>query len=169
MSTFREIAIKNAVRLIEWVDETVRSLEAKFLEVEKDEKKARERSEEYGSSIRTRARTFPELMESSGIIAAYTYMYAKATDEAYKKVCSLIDQGKPTLDPSIGKEEFGYAMLLHGILQFLENIGIVRDHRKPGEAIKELWSLEKTILASRLLLPYLMEVKKLSEAIFKGE
>ena len=169
MSTFHEIAVRDAIKLIEWINGTIQNLKTEFLKTEKDEERARERAEDYGSSVRTRARNFPELMESSGIMAAYTFIYAKATHTTYKVVCSSIDQNKPILGSNVGKEEFGYATLLHGILQFLEDIGMVSDHKEPGKAIEELWGAERTTLVSRLLLPYLMEMKKLSEALFKGE
>jgi CRISPR type III-B/RAMP module-associated protein Cmr5 len=147
VSTIYERAMESAIKLTSWMQGY---------------------AVKYGQSFRSRARSFPELMESSGLLPTCTFFYAKATEEVYRKVCQLIDDGKIE-HVDIKDEEFGYAAFLHGILGFLETLGLIKDHRNPVEAIKSLNEAGRLALARNLLLPYVIEVKKLSEALFKGE
>jgi len=156
VNTIYEKAVENAIKLASWVQGFVK-------EVGKD-------AEKYGSSFRTRARSFPELMESSGFLPAFTFFYAKATEDTYRKLCELVDDGKieVTKVKEVKDEEFGYAVYLHGLSAFLQELKLILDHKCPVYIIKELKEANRLVLARNLLLPYLLEVKKLSEALFKG-
>jgi CRISPR type III-B/RAMP module-associated protein Cmr5 len=157
MITIHEKAIEDAIKLTSWVQNFVKALEGK----------KGENAKEYGSSFRSRARGFPELMESSGFLSACTFFYAKATEMAYKKICQLLDDEK--IEPiNVNKEEFGYATFLHGILAFLEVLGLVSSHKSPRKAINELKEPVRLTITRSLLLSYMIEVKKLSEALFEG-
>jgi len=157
MSTLSEKAIENAVKLASWVHN--------YIEVLKKEK-AKD-VEKYGSSLRTRARSFLELLESSGFLPTFTFFYAKATEDVYRKVCQLLEEGK--IEPvEVEEEKFGYAVFLHGISLFLEQLGLIADHKCPRKTIEELKEGNRITLARNLLLPYVLELKKLSEALFKG-
>jgi|YelNatPaOPRAMG01_1025707.scaffolds.fasta_scaffold05831_7 CRISPR type III-B/RAMP module-associated protein Cmr5 len=165
MSTIYEKAAESAVSLVSWVQDVIKVLKERTKEGN---------PEEYGSSFRTRARSFPELMESSGFLPACTFFYAKATEDAYERVCNLLDRGK--VDASdvdnllkMGKEKFGYAVFLHGTLSFLETSGLIRNHKNFLGSINELKEPGRLMLARDLIYPYLMELKKLSEALFKSE
>jgi CRISPR type III-B/RAMP module-associated protein Cmr5 len=147
VSTIYERAIESAIKLTSWI---------------------RRYAAKYGQSFRSRTRSFPELMEGSGLLPTCTFFYAKATEEVYGKVCQLID-GRKIEPVDIKDEEFGYAAFLHGVLGFLEALGLIRDHKNPVEAIKDLNETGRLTLARGLLLPYIIEVKKLSEALFQGE
>jgi len=167
MSTIYEKAAENAINLVSWIQDIIKMSSKILSERGRD-------AEKYGSSFRTRARSFPELMESSGLLPTCTYFYAEATEEGYRKICELLDRER--IDASdvevisgIKEEMFGYAAFLHGVLNFLEVMNIIRDHRDPVNAIKELNETSRLALARSLILPYLMEVKKLSEALFKSE
>ena len=163
MSTIYEKAMENAINLVSWIQDVIKVLSERGRDAER-----------YGSSFRARARTFPELMESSGFLPTCTYFYAEATKEVYEKVCRHLDRGKINASDAEGlseikEEAFGYAVFLHGVLKFLEIMNIIRDHRNPVNAINELNETSRLVLARSLIFPYLMEVKKLSEALFKGE
>jgi len=163
MSTIYEKATENAINLVSWVQSVIKILSERGRDAER-----------YGSSFRTRARSFPELMESSGLLPTCTYFYAEATEEVYREVCKLLDcEGINAPDveelSKIKEEVFGYAVFLHGILKFLELVNLIKDHRHPVNAIKELNETNRLALARSFILPYIIEVKKLSEALFKSE
>jgi len=163
MSTIYEKATENAINLVSWVQDVIKILSERGGDAER-----------YGSSFRTRARSFPELMESSGLLPTCTYFYAEATEEVYGKVCELLDRGRINASDveglsEIKEEALGYAVFLHGILKFLELVNLIRDHRHPVNAIKELNETNRLALARSFILPYIIEVKKLSEALFKSE
>ena len=163
MSTIYEKATENAINLVSWVQSVIKILSERGRDAER-----------YGSSFRTRARSFPELMESSGLLPTCTYFYAEATEEVYREVCELLDcEGINAPDveelSKIKEEVFGYAVFLHGILKFLELVNLIKDHRHPVNAIKELNETNRLALARSFILPYIIEVKKLSEALFKSE
>jgi len=163
MSTIYEKAMENAINLVSWIQDVIKVLSERGRDAER-----------YGSSFRARARSFPELMESSGLLPTCTYFYAEATEEVYGKICRLLDCGGVNASDAEGlseikEEAFGYAVFLHGILKFLELVNLIRDHRHPVNAIKELNETNRLALARSFILPYIIEVKKLSEALFKSE
>lgn len=158
VTTIYEKALENAIKLASWVQGFVKVLE----------KENRKNAKEYGSSFRTRARGFPELMESSGLLPTFSFFYAKATEDTYRKICQLIDEGK--IEPiEVKGEEFGYAVFLHGTLTFLQTLKLITNHKCPLKSIEEMNEVTRIALARNLLLPYVLELKKLSEALFEGE
>jgi CRISPR type III-B/RAMP module-associated protein Cmr5 len=161
VTTIYEKALENAIKLASWVQSFV-----KVLEKEKGKD-----AEKYGSSFRARARSFPELTESSGLLPALSFFYAKATQETYKKICQLLDDDGKMEPVEVKDEEFGYAVFLHGTLVFLQELGLITDHnhKDPVKSIGELKEVSRLALARNFLLPYVLELKKLSEALFKGE
>jgi CRISPR type III-B/RAMP module-associated protein Cmr5 len=124
---------------------------------------------ELGSKLRHRAREGPELIRSMGLIPTLSFYYAKARE-------ALVGGGD--------KEERAYALYLMAIMSYLEKIGLVKDvsrvfssqsrsfddkevHDKLINVLNELTG--KSLIAARLLNPFLIEFKRLCEAVWERE
>ena len=122
--------------------------------------------EEAQKSLRTRARGFPSLMMQMGLPASLTFLAAKA-EEGYVKAAIDLLQGESVEDD----EKLGYALYLLLVLWRIESFtGAKLTARLPegmGEVIEEVG--EKSRFLERMLVPYLLQVKYLSEAMLKGE
>ena len=121
-----------------------------------------------GSKLRHRAREGPELIRSMGLIPTLSFYYAKARE-------ALVGGGD--------KEERAYALYLMAIMSYLEKIGLVKDvshvfssqsrpsdkevHEKLISVLDELAG--KSLIAARLLNPFLIEFKRLCEAVWERE
>lgn len=132
--------------------------------IEEDEKVR----EKFGSSFRTRTREFPEMMEVLGIIPALTFMYAKAESKSYKELCRVLDDEKAKLSEKLDRTNFGYAAYLHEILSYTErNLLSGLNHRDPILSFEKI--RENIMIIKPMLRSYLIELKKLAEAVFKPE
>ena len=117
-----------------------------------------------GSKLRHRAREGPELIRSMGLIPTLSFYYAKARN-------ALLGEGR--------SEERAYALYLKAIMSYLEKIGLVKDvshifssQSRPSD--KEVLSVldelsGKSLIAARLLNPFLIEFKRLCEAVWERE
>lgn len=121
-----------------------------------------------GSKLRHRAREGPELIRSMGLIPTLSFYCAKARE-------ALMGGG--------GGEERAYALYLMAIMSYLEKIGLVKDvssifgsqsrpsdkevHGKLISVLNELTG--KSLIAARLLNPFLIEFKRLCEAVWERE
>jgi len=145
-----------------------------FAEIEKDVKSMKDESE-VGSKLRTRAREGPELIRTMGLIPVLSFYYSKAREAL---------QGKG------GPEERAYMLYLKAILLYLDKIGIIGGasdifaprSTEAGEGAKSdlenihsrliniLQDLSgKSHVAAKLLTPYLIEFKRLCEAVWESE
>ncbi|MEM1509196.1 MAG: type III-B CRISPR module-associated protein Cmr5 [Thermofilaceae archaeon] len=115
-----------------------------------EEKNKREFEKKLGGKLRTRAREAPELIEEIGLVPALSFFYSKRDNEEYK--------------------------LMHwAILRYLKNINVVTTVDNIDSAInspdiminllKEL--LTKSVVATPLLRPFLVEFKRLCEATWE--
>lgn len=119
-----------------------------------------------GESFRARCRELPSLIEDVGFIPALSFCYAKATENVYENVKSLIENGHTIKDDDHVRQ--GYGIYFYFILKKLKDLGLVKsDLKNPIEALKELMSGKERI-ANKFIKPYLIQLKKLSEAVFKG-
>jgi len=131
---------------------------------------ALEKNEEskVGASFRSRCREIPTLIEDVGLIPALSFCYAKATKERYENIRKLIEEGG-TIDEGDNISK-GYAAFLYFVLKRLKTLNLISDNSvaEPIEALKELRDLKGSV-ARKLLRPYIIQLKKLSEAVFKPE
>lgn len=123
---------------------------------------------EVGKSFRSRCRELPSLIEDVGLVPALSFCYAKAGNDIYEEVKKALKNGR-----KINEEkhmEKGYGIYLYFVLKSLKEIKLIEeDHLDdPLKAFEEL-SKGKQRVASRLLRPYLVQIKKLSEALFEAE
>jgi CRISPR type III-B/RAMP module-associated protein Cmr5 len=123
---------------------------------------------ELGSKLRHRAREGPELIRSMGLIPTLSFYYAKARK-------ALVGGGD--------REEKAYALYLMAMMSYLEKIGLAKNvssifssqsrqsdkevHDKLINVLNELTG--KSLIAARLLNPFLVEFKRLCEAVWERE
>jgi len=145
-----------------------------FAEIGKDIKSMKDESV-VGSKLRTRAREGPELIRTMGLIPVLSFYYAKAREALLGKD---------------GSEERAYMLYLKAILLYLEKIRIIEgasdifalQSTEAGEEtksrVKDIHShfinilqelSKKSHIATKLLIPYLIEFKRLCEAVWESE
>ena len=146
----------------------------------------KEKKEVSGAGVARRAKDLPSMVSSAGLVPALTFYMSKADQGLYQGlyrylrggagdahgVCSAAPEG---LRKELGgKEGAGYAALLALAAVFLAETGYLDpepvDYRSLAEALRGLAAgTVRALAAERLLLEYLVEVKKLAEAFFKEE
>jgi CRISPR type III-B/RAMP module-associated protein Cmr5 len=129
--------------------------------------KERENSK-VGESFRSRCREFPSFMIDVGFVPALSFCYAKASKAIYDEIKEKLKKEKlEDLDENESTKK-GYAIYLYFILKRLSEYNLIKkeDVEDPVEALKEL---SKKGVTSGLLYPYILQLKRLSEAVFKSE
>lgn len=121
-----------------------------------------------GEGFRTRCRELPNLIEDVGFVPALSFCYAKATKNVYKKIRKLIENKEGMIkDDDHTKQSYGIYFYL--LLKRLKALGLIKaDLNEPIEVLEEL-TKGKERIASKLIRPYIIQLKKLSEAVFKAE
>lgn len=113
-----------------------------------------------GSSFRTRTRSILSMIDDIGLVPALSFCFANATKDSYDKVMEAWGGKKIEVD----KEEGGYALYLFLTLSYLQELGFVKDVKSPVSALESLINVQA--LASKLLRPYCVQIKRLAEAVF---
>lgn len=131
--------------------------------------KERENSK-VGESFRSRCREFPSFMIDIGFVPALSFCYAKASKAIYDDIKEKLKKEKLEEKDKIDENEYtekGYATYLYFILKRLSELNLIKkeDLENPVEALKKL--SEKGV-TSRLIYPYILQLKRLSEAVFKS-
>ncbi|MGC9014700.1 MAG: type III-B CRISPR module-associated protein Cmr5 [Thermoproteota archaeon] len=124
---------------------------------------------EVGKSFRARCRELPNLIEDMGLISALSFCYAKAGNDNYIQIKdTLKESGQKISDNNSIKK--GYAIYLYFVLKRLKDLKLIEETHfdEPIKALEELNKGGKSRVASKLLRPYLVQLKKLSEAIFEA-
>ena len=126
---------------------------------------------DLGKSFRSRAREFPSFLYEVGLISGLSFIYAK-TDDASKKVYKIFLnhlEGRTENLKELNSREGGYAAYLYLLL--LETGRLVPDKelnlKEPLSCIKTLEELNRPLIP--LLMPYLLEIKRLAEATLPSE
>ncbi|MEM0050194.1 MAG: type III-B CRISPR module-associated protein Cmr5 [Candidatus Bathyarchaeia archaeon] len=118
-----------------------------------------------GGKFRTRTRSLPSLINEVGIVPTLSFCYGKAGEKIYGQVenhfykIEKIEEGN--------EEEVGYALYLFIALNYLKELGLIDQTERVIEALDQLFG--KCEIASKLLRPYLLQVKRLAEALFEPE
>lgn len=125
--------------------------------------------EKFGSKFRTRAVDMPSFIAACGLLPTLTLYYAKAGPK-YQDTVALL-KGKETRE--LDGDNFAYGACLYLVLNRLAKLGFLED-ATPNEPLTcfeklaQVRPLKLSMILSRLI-PYLLEIKKLSEAEFKPE
>lgn len=120
-------------------------------------------------SLRSRSREIPEMISEYGIIPILSFCYAKAGNDTYRKVLNAINSMNCNLDDS---EDVGYALYLYAILKEIKKFGLIgnANEQDPLNFISTLSNEpEKLIVIEKLLYPYLIQFKRLCEAVIVVE
>lgn len=141
-----------------------------------------ESKEEVGLKFRTRAREVPEMILELGLVPTLTYCVAKASVENIVKVITVIELDSPVDKlKDIRTEDLAYALYTYALLKY---IGIITGKfdvedlvniNNTDASYRLLNYLEVLIndnieaAVHKLLQPYLLQLKRLSEAVYKPE
>lgn len=130
---------------------------------------ASQKKRELGSKVRARSREVLTNIWTGGLCPTLTFYLAKAGEENVNIVKEALEERKG-LD--IEPEKSGYAIMLYFIFQRLKVLKFIeQDPNKPRECLRALVIMEpsKRSYATTLLTSYLLEFKKLCEAVFEPE
>ena len=142
------------------------------------------RQREYtGEAIARRAKYLPSLILSAGLVPALTfYMSKTGGKEAYRNAFRVLrgdvdcDVLKKVGDDLGGGEGKGYAVVLAAVIDALsklhpEALGgeAPQDLKVLAAKLKEMHENKLDITAEAVLQPYLVELKKVVEALLGGE
>jgi CRISPR type III-B/RAMP module-associated protein Cmr5 len=131
------------------------------------------------ASLRARSREMPSLIQEIGLIGALSYCFSKG-NEFYNGIMELIkgEGSKEQTEEYIKKikdyaekTDAGYSIYLYFLLNAINYTGILNvDVNKPYDAIKELsMNLNKTRIIERMIMPYLLQIKRLCEGMLRGK
>jgi len=123
-----------------------------------------ESKEELGKAFRSRTRSLPSMIETIGLVPTLSFCYGKAEAKTYDNILgSWLSESKIEAD----KEKGGYALYLLLTLLYLKDLELI-DGSMLKDPIKGLQKLseEQLPIASKLLMPYLVEIKRLAEAVY---
>ncbi len=135
-----------------------------------------------GEALRRRARDLPTLVASAGMVPALTFYMSKASAETLETLLDRVLGGEGpsgelcgSLSSELsGSEGVGYATLLALATRALEDMGYLAGVTGSRDAVtalaRGLLSLrgtEKELVAERRLIEFLVEVKKLAEALLR--
>jgi CRISPR type III-B/RAMP module-associated protein Cmr5 len=132
---------------------------------------------DFGKSFRARAREMPSLLYEVGVIPALSFMYAK-TNDADKQVYRIfVDfvrniQITPEDSKKLNSTEGGYAAYLYLTLLEIKRLMPEKnmDPSTPISCIDALIGFGRVpVILPSLLMPYLLEIKRLAEAVFPSE
>lgn len=133
-------------------------------------------AKEFGKSFRSRAREMPSFLYEVGLISALSFIYAKTEDadkKTYKNIFNYIrgqlyKGGTRSLE-GIDSTEGGYAAYLYLLLQEIKRLALDRNINveDPLSSIIALKGLKRPLIS--LLMPYLLEIKRLAEATLPSE
>ena len=124
------------------------------------------KDKELGKAFRSRARSLPSMIESIGLVPTLSFCYGKAEADLYRSIrSSWLSEGEIKAEKK--EEKGGYALYLLLTLLYLRDLELIDERmlEEPIEAFKKL-SEEALPIASKLLMPYLVEVKRLAEAVY---
>jgi len=127
---------------------------------------------DLGSKFRTRARFLPQMILDAGLLSNLSFCFGKITMENYSKLVKyILLKNDPQVLKNISSEDLSYGLYLYGILDYLRKINLITDDlvQDPFKALNYLEKENRANIATNLLLPFIIEVKKLAEAIFKEE
>lgn len=132
--------------------------------------------EEIGKSLRSRSREMPTILSESGLLSAVSLCYAKAGQDVYDQLLSLLaktgKEGSMASVEEVNGTKMGYAIYLYLLLKGARRLGVVGgvDEKKPLESIERLSeNLGRLAILERLLYPFLAQIKRLCEATLKAE
>ena len=121
---------------------------------------------DYGSGFRTRARTIPSLIMDIGLIPSITFLYSKIEEKNYKILINFLEKREDVSNlKKISSEKISYGLYLYLLLKHLKRKGLISDEKDVPKSINAL--SQKVEFSTNIILPYLIEVKKLATALYE--
>ena len=121
-----------------------------------------------GEDFETRARSLVSMISELGLVPTLSFCYGKAQQDIFKSVYESFSSGK-ALPKNKETTKQSYALYLIVVLYYLKELRLVGDFSRPDELIKTLHDMSqgnKAYLYSKLLMPYLIEIKRMAEALY---
>ena len=120
--------------------------------------------EKVRKSFRTRARSFPTLLTQMGLVPSLSFLAAKAGKNNIEQIL----EDPKTVENS---DKFGYAfyftIVMKRIGKIIGNDVLKSFVSKPIETMMEI--NRYSIYLEKKLIPYLLEIKMLAEALIEGD
>ena len=135
-----------------------------------------------GEAVKRRARDLPTLVASAGMVPALTFYMSKASAETLQTMLDKVLGGEgpsrelcgSLRDELGGSEGAGYSTLLALATRALEDMGYLGGVTGSSDTVAalaqgllSLRGTERELVAERRLLEFLVEVKKLAEALLR--
>jgi len=126
-------------------------------------------------STRARSREILSLMQDLGLIGCLSYYYGKSEEKYYDLLIKILEEGLKEKDAEeIFKEtKTGYATILYLVLKGIQKLNMIEVNLEdPYKSIIELSkeeNLNKVAIIEKLLIPYLIEIKRLCEGTLRSE
>ena len=137
---------------------------SKAIEMIDEVKKIIDGNKDIEESVLTRIRSFPSMLQSSGLAPSLAYLLSKSDNNSYEKLW----KGEK---PSGKKEELGYTIYLYVVAKFIKN-EFGYEVEKWEDLIKFLREMdeskENSGVIHQFLLEFLTEFKKIGEATLEG-
>jgi len=123
-------------------------------------------------STRARSRELPSLIQELGLLGVLSYYYGKSEKENYSLLIQFLEKKSQERDIP-DNTKMGYAVILYLALRGIEALNIIKiDYKDPYSSITELnkeENLNKVAVIEKLLIPYLVEIKRLCEGTLRSE
>jgi len=121
-----------------------------------------------GKSFRGRCRELPSLIEDVGFTPAMSFCYGKSGQKTYDEVKEKLEDGKKLSDEK--ETDRSYGIYLYFVLKRLNELELIDDKQvsDPVEGFKIIKEGKERI-ASKIIRPFIVQLKKLSEAVFEAE
>lgn len=179
--------MSKAINLVEEALHVFIDIKEKIIDKLKDEK--------LGSKLRSKAREIPEMILELGLVPTISYCLAKAEIDKVIKVVRVIKKGDSEAIEELSKlklkesdqEKLAYALYTYVLLNYLSTIARTINNAEldlekltdkdnteevSNKLIRYLEELMKSnikTLAHELLYPYMLQFKRLCEAVYKSE
>jgi|Deesub1362B_J571_1020462.scaffolds.fasta_scaffold00005_3 CRISPR type III-B/RAMP module-associated protein Cmr5 len=119
------------------------------------------------SKLRSRSRNMPIMMEDEGLLATIIFMFAKASRETYDRLIKTI--GKNKIDIKGKDDELASALYLYIVMKGLNKIYQDIKIDDPIEVVHELEKRRLGVPLVKIIIRYLLEIKRLCEAMYEAE
>jgi len=130
----------------------------------------RKDAKKFARSFNTRARNGPQLIKDQGIIPYLTFLASKSGEDLVRDLYKILKSEKAQCDKIESLDKAGYAAYFNAITMYLEKLGILKITESTSviEIARMLFeNLQSYRIIEPVLMNYLAELKKLSNAYFK--
>lgn len=124
----------------------------------------------FARSFNTRARNGPQLIKDQGIIPYLTFLASKSEEDLIRSIYNILQSDKMQCNNIRSPDKAGYAAYFNAITTYLEKLRVIKLTKEASvlEIVQMiLENLQNYRIIEPILMNYLAELKKLSNAYFK--